>query len=75
MPLFGALAESKSALKPSLLKKQIFSIDYRYFWGLYTGIKPAVVYRIDLVFVKQKSLAKCPVTVQSGQKIYAKIRK
>lgn len=57
------------------LKNQIFSIDYDYSTGLNTGIKPAVVYLIDLVFVKKKSLAQCPVTVQSGQQIDAKISK
>jgi hypothetical protein len=69
------LAESDTALKPMLLKNQVFSEDYVYAPGLNTGIKPAVVYPIDLVFVKEKSLAKCPVTVQAGQQIDTKISK
>ena len=39
------------------------------------GNKPAVVYLIDLVFVKQKSLRQTPVTVQTGQQIDSKIGK
>jgi len=35
--------------------------SFRYF--IDTGNKPAVVYLIDLVFVKKKSLAQGPVTV------------
>jgi len=50
-----------------LLKNQMFSEDYVYTSDLNTGIKPAVVYLIDLVFVKKKSLAQGPVTVQAGQ--------
>jgi len=40
-----------------------------------TGIKPAVVYLIDPVFVKKKSLAHGPVTVQAGQQVDTKISK
>ena len=39
------------------------------------GNKPAVVYLIDLVFVKQKSLSQIPVTVQTGQQIDTEIGK
>ena len=46
---------------------------FRKFTG--TGNKPAVVYLIDLVFVKEKSLAQSPVTVQAGQQVDAEIRK
>jgi hypothetical protein len=69
---FGRIQER---IKTNTAKKyNIFRILHL-FSGLNTGIKPAVVYRIVLAIVKKKSLAKCPVTVQSGQKIYAKIRK
>jgi hypothetical protein len=77
MPLLNAtLAERRNMLKAMLLKKHIFSTCYgNFFGGLHTGIKPAVVYLIDLVFVKKKSLAQCPIAVQSGQQIHAKISK
>ncbi len=57
------------------LKNQILSEDCVYTSDLNTGIKPAVVYLIDLVFVKEKSLAQGPVTVQAGQQIDTKISK
>ena len=57
------------------LKNQIFSEDYNYSPGLNTGIKPAVVYPIDPVSVKKKSLPKGPVTVQAGQQVDTKISK
>ena len=40
-----------------------------------TGNEPAVVYPIDLVFVKKKSLAQSPVTVQAGQQVDSEIGK
>ena len=69
------LGRIQECTKPMPLKNQIFSNDYVYTSGLHTGIKPAVVYLIDLVFVKKKSLAHGPVTVQAGQQIDAKISK
>ena len=67
-----ALAESNPALKLVMLKINNFIM----LWlepALKAGIKPAVVYPIDPVFVKEKSLAKSPITVQAGQQIDAKI--
>ena len=57
------------------LKNLIFPEYYAYIKGSDTGIRPAVVYLIDPVFVKEKSLAHGPVTMQAGQQIDAKISK
>jgi len=69
---FGGIQER---MKTDATKKSNISEDYNYSTGLNTGIKPAVVYLIDPVFVKKKSLAQGPVTVQAGQQINAKISK
>ena len=53
----------------------MFSYDYDDSIGLKPGVKPAVVYLIDPVFVKKKSLAHGPVTVQAGQQVDTKISK
>jgi hypothetical protein len=68
-------AAKGKALKLENINNYIFKTlrSFRNFIG--TGNKPAVVYLIDLVFVKKKSLAQGPVTVQAGQQVDAEIGK